>query len=59
MTKVILIIKSYLNDVKVNPTDSLNEHRLNFVLLLITKYSNTSVKIDDDEINELWNSITE
>ena len=54
--KLLMVIKSHLSDaeyeVEIFPV--LAAKRINFVKMLLHKYPDTDVRIDEDELNKLW-----
>ena len=60
MTTVEMVILSHLSDAQMdilyNP--ELANKRIQFVRTLVFDYPNTTVTIDDDKLDEIWNSLS-
>jgi hypothetical protein len=54
--KLSMVIKSHLSDAEYETEvfPVLAAKRINFVKMLLHKYPDTNVRIDEDELNELW-----
>jgi hypothetical protein len=55
MTKVSLVILSHLNDLEHDTDNKIKAHRLDFIRRLVINYPNTTTRLSDDELEELWN----
>ena len=56
MTKVSIVIQSHLSEAAIDIAHNpyMASRRIKFVKLLISKYPDTSVLVDDDEIEVLF-----
>ena len=54
--KLSMVIKSHLSDAEYETEifPLLAAKRINFVKMLLQKYPDTDVRIDEDELNKLW-----
>lgn len=52
--RVSLVIQSHLNDMACAPDNALQYARIVFLKLLISIYKDTSVYVNTDTIDELW-----
>jgi hypothetical protein len=54
--KLSMVIKSHLSDAEyeVEIFPLLSAKRINFVKMLLHKYPDTDVRIDENELNKLW-----
>ena len=52
--RVSLVIQSHLNDMVLSPDNDLMKARVVFLKLLIGIYKDTSVYVDTNRIDELW-----
>jgi len=57
MTRISLIIKSLLNDLQFSADLEANQKSYKLIALLITRFPDTSMKVDDDQIQELFDHI--
>ena len=58
MTKISLVIQNHLNDalLEINHPQlaEIGEMRINYVKYLIAKYPDTTVKVEESELDEMW-----
>ncbi len=57
--KLSLVIQNYLSDAAVImiPRPGTANDYIKFIKKLIAKYPDTSVKVDESELDEMWNEI--
>lgn len=58
-TKVSMIVLSHLEDMEIELTTNpeMTAKRLRFVRRLISEYPDTTVRISDEKLVELWNGL--
>jgi len=52
--RVSLVIQSHLNDMMCSPDNDLMKVRVVFLKLLVSIYKDTSVCVDTNTIDEIW-----
>jgi cytochrome c len=52
--RVSLVIQSHLNDMMCSPDNDLMKARVVFLKLLVSIYKDTSVCVDTNTIDEIW-----
>jgi hypothetical protein len=58
-TKVSMIVLSHLEDMEIELTTNpeMASKRLRLVRMLISEYPDTTVRISDEKLDELWNGL--
>ena len=58
-TKVSMIVLSHLEDMEIELTTNpeMASKRLRLVRMLISEYPDTTVRISDERLDELWNGL--
>ena len=58
-TKVSIIVLSHLEDMEIELTTNpeMASKRLRLVRMLISEYPDTTVRISDERLDELWNGL--
>jgi hypothetical protein len=58
-TKVSMIVLSHLEDMEIELTTNpeMASKRLKLVRMLISEYPDTTVRISDERLDELWNGL--
>jgi len=52
--RVSIVIQSHLNDMMCSPDNDLMKARIVFLKLLVSIYKDTSVCVDTNTIDEIW-----
>lgn len=63
MTKISLVIQNHLSDalLEINHPQlaEIGEMRINYVKYLIAKYPDTTIKVEESELDEIWEMFCE